>query len=335
MRVRSALLALIVLVSATNARAADPADPTHVAEARSAFEKGAALAAEARWSDALAQFERSASLRPHATTTYNIGYCERALGRATRARKHFAAALAQDAAKGGTELSPQLRSATEAYLDEMRARIATATITIAPADAKVSVDGRPLEIVAGGRLVAGTRDPAPGEAVPTPTFVLEIDTGDHEIVVTTRDGRSKVVHESFATGKTKEVRVEVPPAPVAPKPVAVDEGSSRKTWGFVLGGVGLAALGAGTYFALRASSTWSDAKAACPTRTACPTDEGADLSSDARTQANVATIGFAVGAAAIAAGTLLIVTSSSRKDGPVVSAGVAPGLASVRLEARF
>ncbi len=312
------------------------ADPSTVAEARNAFEKGASLAAEARWSDALAQFERSASLRPHATTTYNIGFCERALGRATRARKHFAQALAQDAAKDGAELSPKLRSATEAYLDEMRARIALATITIAPANAKVSVDGRPLEVVAGGRLVAGTRDPAPGEPVPTPTFVLEVDTGDHEIVVTTTDGRSKVVHESFTAGATKQVRIEVPPAPppAAPKPIAVDDGAGRKTWGYVLGGVGIAALGAGTFFALRASSTWSDAKTACPERITCPTNEGAELSSDARTQANVATIGFAVGAAALAAGTLLIITSGS-KDGPVVSAGASPGFASVRLEGRF
>jgi Tfp pilus assembly protein PilF len=69
-----------------------------VAGARTAFERGATLAQEGRWSDALTQFELSASLRPHATTTYNIGFCERALGHPTRAKKYFKEALVRDEA---------------------------------------------------------------------------------------------------------------------------------------------------------------------------------------------------------------------------------------------
>ena len=61
-----------------------------IATARQAFRRGAALAAEGRWRDALAAFEESASLRSHAKTTYNLGYCERAIGRPTRALRFFA-----------------------------------------------------------------------------------------------------------------------------------------------------------------------------------------------------------------------------------------------------
>ena len=147
------------------------------ARARAAFEKGAALAADSRWGDALEQFEQSAALVPHATTTYNIGYCERALGRSTRAKKSFSRALTQDTAHGGTELSTDLRAATTKYIQEMNARIATPTLTIVPEDATVTIDGAPLELADDGkRLLAGTRPPGTGERIPT-SFASTAKTG--------------------------------------------------------------------------------------------------------------------------------------------------------------
>ncbi len=44
-----------------------------IANAREAFRRGAALAAEGRWLDALEASEESASLQPHAKTTYSVG----------------------------------------------------------------------------------------------------------------------------------------------------------------------------------------------------------------------------------------------------------------------
>ncbi|MBI2391779.1 MAG: hypothetical protein HYV09_19470 [Deltaproteobacteria bacterium] len=295
-----------------------------VATARAAFEKGASLAGEGRWSDALAQFELSASLRPHATTSYNLGYCERALGHATRASKHFSAALARDQATLGGELTPELRSATKKYLAEMRAQIAMPEVTIAPADASVTVDGRPLEIGEGGHLLAGTRPSGPGENVPNATFVLEVDAGAHEIVVLGPDGRSKVAHEYFPPGSTKKVRVELPP-PVkmtpTPTPTPIVDNGSRRTWGFIIGGAGLAAIGVGSYFGLRAGSTWNDAKDACPDRARCPDEQGSDLANRARAYANLSTIAFTAGAVALVGGTILVLTAPSPGK-PTVSVGL-------------
>ncbi len=44
-----------------------------------------------------------------------------------------------------------------------------------------------------------------------------------------------------------------------------------------IGGVGIAAVGVGSYFGLRASSTWKQAKDACPGLTGCPDNRGNDL----------------------------------------------------------
>lgn len=307
-----------------------PPSAEDIAAARAAFEQGASLAAEGRWNDALSQFERSASLRPHATTLYNLGFCERALGHATRARKYFSHALARDTVTAGTELTPELRNATSRYLAEAAEKIATPRIEISPSDARVSVDGRPLEPAdeGGGRMLAGTRATGPGERVPKASFVLELDAGAHELVVMSPDGRSQVVHEEFAPGSTKQVRLVVPPPP-SPREELVDHGAARRTSGLVIGAVGLVALGTGTYLGLHARSLWGDAKDQCPGLTACPNDEGARLSSSARTYANLSTVAFVVGGVAVAGGLVLYVTAPGATR---TSVGFGPGSITFRAD---
>ena len=57
------------------------AELPNVVQARAEFTTATDHVKNARWGEALAAFERSATLRPHSITTYNIGACERALGR--------------------------------------------------------------------------------------------------------------------------------------------------------------------------------------------------------------------------------------------------------------
>jgi tetratricopeptide (TPR) repeat protein len=61
--------------------------------ARVSFREGAALVDKAEWASALSSFERSLSIRPHALTLYNIGVCQRFLGRYTLARETLRQAL--------------------------------------------------------------------------------------------------------------------------------------------------------------------------------------------------------------------------------------------------
>src|SRR6187549_2520748 len=62
-----------------------PDDP-RIVEAQALYERGVVQVVKAQWAEALASFEGSAKLRPHPTTTFNVGACERALGRYARAR---------------------------------------------------------------------------------------------------------------------------------------------------------------------------------------------------------------------------------------------------------
>src|SRR2546430_2765836 len=75
-----------------------------VTRARQLFQLGVALAHEGKCDRAIEAFRSSAKLRPHAKTTYNLGFCEKELGHYTRALAMFARAADEDARRGGSEL---------------------------------------------------------------------------------------------------------------------------------------------------------------------------------------------------------------------------------------
>jgi hypothetical protein len=139
LRLTPLVLALAITGSASRARADDDATP----RARREFVAATNFVTEARWGEALAAFERSAALRPHALTTYNMGACERALGRYVRARKTLRAALEENSSRGGSELPSSFAMQANEYLQEIEGIIAHVDITVAPADAELLVDGQP------------------------------------------------------------------------------------------------------------------------------------------------------------------------------------------------
>ena len=76
--------------------------------------------------------------------------------------------------------------------------------------------------------------------------------------------------------------------------------------GWISAGVGVVGLGVGSIFGLKAFSNWDDRQKECkPTCTEAAKAAGS-RASDAAT---ISTIGFAVGAGALAVGTILILTS--------------------------
>ena len=339
-------VAALGLAAATSARpgaaqeaggAAPATDEATTAAARELFQRGAALAGEGRWRDALAAFEQSALLKSHATTTYNLGYCERAIGHTTRALALFARALEEDAARGGRELSGALRAATRGFLHELEAEVAVAVVELDPSNAAVTVDGRPLEVIARAGalplLASGTREPGPGEAPPSPRFELRVDPGSHVFLIAAPDGRVRVFERRFAAGSRDAVQLSLegygapepspstgsgrPPTSAAtrPKPpaavpdVAAPGLGTRGIATIGLGGVGAIGIAAGVVLAVGAASSWSDAKDACPGLSACPDDRGFELSHEADREANLATAAFVAGGAALVGAAVLLVTA--------------------------
>src|SRR5712672_2584157 len=90
--VTSITIAVLALTLGSARAQSQPEDP-NVALARTEFVRGNDLATSSQWAAALAAFEHSYELRPHPLTVFNMGVCERALGRLTRARSMFAEAV--------------------------------------------------------------------------------------------------------------------------------------------------------------------------------------------------------------------------------------------------
>jgi tetratricopeptide (TPR) repeat protein len=307
------------------------------AEAREAFRTGSALARREVWVDALASFERSQRLLPHPVTAYNIGYCERALGRLTRARRMFAKALADAGAPGAPRLPPEIERATLAYEIEIERRLVRVAVTLPAAATALAVDGRPLEVDPGAsasiRLVAGTREPGPGERPPA-SFELLIDPGVHVFVVTAA-GAPQVVSRSFAAGAMEVLALD----PVADPPERRAERDARRVWATLAYGVGAAGLAVGAFAGAGAIHQKSALDGACGlTKKACPAAFQGGIDA-LHTDAAVSTAGLVMGGLGVAAGSALVATLLAGKNGPPSpkSARVTPvlGLGAVALRGVF
>ncbi len=91
--------------------------------------------------------------------------------------------------------------------------MAHASVTIAPADALVAVDGAPLLPGGPSRMVAGVRAAGPGEAAPAATFELVLDPGAHVFVLSHKGFGDVVVNRTFAPASTTTLKLELDKLP--------------------------------------------------------------------------------------------------------------------------
>jgi hypothetical protein len=222
-RVSVTLAFLLAAFASVGPARADDEDP-EVTQARQAFLEGVELTHKSQWGDALSAFERSARLRPHAVTSFNLGACERALGRYVRARKWFRLTLEQNEKNERRELSDALAAEASAMLGELDRIVATLDVTISPANAAIAVDGRPLEGAGsdaqtqtqtqtqtrgGAIFLAGTRAPGPGEPIAVSAFRVAVDPGVH-VVTFSRPGFSDaVINRTVGPGALLPLRIEL------------------------------------------------------------------------------------------------------------------------------
>jgi hypothetical protein len=273
-------------------------------QARALFSEGTGSAHRGEWFLALVAFERSRAVRPHAVTTYNIGYCERALGRYTRARKMFNEAFAENEAHGGGELPQEQAAAAKAYLAELDRLIARAVIHVSPEGTSIVVDGRPLERAdaSGPRPIAwaGTRAAGAAEPVPASTFELQLDPGAHVFVLSKAGYVDYASSHDFEPGVESNIELALSAAaPDAPKLAARsanggEEPEARRQppsrWPFYAGAsVGAAGLATGAIAGIVAINIKG---------------EGTAHYAQAGTAADVSTAGFIAGGIGVAAAAL-------------------------------
>ncbi len=337
-----ALLALPVIAAPRAAQAA--ANAADKAASEALYEQGKELLRAGKVADACPKFAASQDLDPGVGTLLHLADCYERTGRVASAWAAF------------LEAASYAKSSGEADREKTAVKRAKALEPKLPH----------LLIDASAAASAGLEVRRDGKALPEATLGVPIplDPGDHTVEASAagKTPFSTTIH--LAEGEAKTVQLPalasaapvepapaiapvVPPAPPpAAPPTAVVETpavapltpppapaptrqSSQRTAAIVVGAVGIATIGVGSYFGSRAISKWSDSKTHCADRE-CDA-EGVALHDQAHSAGNVSTALFAIGGAALATGAVLWFTAKPRA--PEVGVAFTPGGATLALKA--
>jgi hypothetical protein len=322
----------VLVTSGARAQAVDSGR----AHADALFAEGQQLMSAGQIPAACERFEQSQREDPKLGRLLNMAYCHQQLGKTATAWAEYnqAAAVAVQSHQSERETFARARAA------ELAAKLSFVRLDMqAGVDvALVSVDGRPL--------------PRDQWAVPFP-----IDPGVHQITVEAPGHQARTKSVKVDDAQTVHVPIEpldaLPPpeasaAPAGPTPLpsqpasggagggadTSDAGSHHvaRTVGWVVGALGVAGLGVGTGFAIRAMSLKNEADPSCKNKLCDP--HGLSLIGDATTSATISTVGFVVGLVGVAAGGWLILDplGSPTKATARVDVYGGPGRGGIALE---
>jgi hypothetical protein len=321
-------------------------DP-RVQEARESFRLGSELAHAGRWDEARTAFERSSELKSHPVTTYNIAFCNRAVGRLDWALRLFQQALEEHANGNFGKMPDALVALAQQYLAEVAARVARVTLSL-DAGTLVLVDGHPLEAFhfRGQDLyLVGEQPETAGAAINTPNPVVLLSPGTHVFIAKRAGYESTVETRTLAAGQEIVVPLElVPPRPSAsarqtPAPTTESPTSGANALAWIVGGAGVAALGTGAAFGVASLVSYDNADSDCPAHVACG-QSAIEARDRAETYAWVSNIGLGVGVVGIAFGAYLLFTAPSTREHPhanrpqlIVAAGPELSFVGVRVNA--
>jgi len=321
-RLRSLLL-VATLTGFFGGRVARADAPADAQRAQELFDEARSLMKEGKYGLACPKLAQSQALDPGGGTLLNLGICHAREGRTGTAFKELNLALA--AARGDGRADRE-RTAQK-HLDQLLPDLCRLTLVAHP---EASIEGLSIE------LDGAALDPAVlGSATP-------VDPGDHQIrasapghkpwavritIASARDQRSLEIPileaEPSSAASSAAPAAAAPPVAGAPPSRALsspnalpphpspgDRASPR--WpGLATLGVGVAAVGVGSYFGIRALMLKSESNAHFD-GTKCTGRVCADDWAAAKKAALESTVSFAVGLAALGVGAYFELTPSKR-----------------------
>ncbi|MDF3070019.1 MAG: hypothetical protein K0R38_5620 [Polyangiaceae bacterium] len=280
---------------------------------REAMDKGDAKAACDR-------FEESYRLEVRPGTALNLGNCREALGQVATAWQRF-----QEAA--------QTLPAEDARLPIAKARAAALQGKVPKLTLRVPEDARGWVVLRDGVELGGA----------SLNLALPVDPGPHRIEVRAPGRAAAFTTVELALSERKEVVL----APGMPQSQAatVDAGlppapatsGSRRTWGWVLGGVGVAGVATSLVTGAMVMSKDSTVEQECSNKLCSPA--GLDAAQSGRTLSTVSTIAAVAGLASLGVGIYFLVSDdgSEQRARRQAAFGVvsSPGGASLQLRSSF
>ena len=296
-------LAAVVLAACSwcgDARAQSTLGPQAPASsvAEALFQEAKRLMAEERYADACPKLRESYRLEPGAGTLLNLAVCHEKEGRIATAWAEYNEALVENRRLGNharVALAQRALADLEPRLPRLQIALASPEVQ---EELQFTLNDTPLSAVAFD--------------VPIP-----VDPGRVVLVAAAPGYESwKRVVE---VGEGQSLRVEVPPLRRAREPGRVSKATAseplvpqsdgrRRTWGWVVGGAGIAAVGVGAFFGVSALDKEEASLRACSP--VCGPD-AVDTHRQAKNEALVADIAIGTGALATGIGLYLVLTGGS------------------------
>jgi hypothetical protein len=299
-------IALIVLSLSLGPSSRVLAQSSKDAVAEALFDEGRKLLDEGLFDEACAKFEASRKIDSGVGTLLFLGECYQRAGRFASAWARFreAASLAGAAKDNREAVAAERASKLEPSLFRL-----TITAPERVSGLVVSLDGEPIPEASLGLALptdAGAHTieaSAPGHEPWSRTLTLPKTGGSETVSV---PALAAVPRRDDATSR--------------PLPRATEGGPSGVLiGGVVVAGFGAAALGVAGALVGVASGRYSDADAFCD-EFSCSTQEGVDLSGEARTLGDAATGVFIGGLALAGAGLTMILVGALSSDAPASDA---------------
>jgi hypothetical protein len=307
---RGGLIVAIVVSVVTGRAQAQPGDASAAAE--QLFEQGRELAQQNRWPEACAKFEHSLRYEQALGTQLNLARCYKHIGKLASAWRLFREAIAQATGAGDVER----RDFARTQADALEPRLPRLTISV------------PQNPTAG--LVV-TRDGAQVDAGAL-GVALYVDPGTH--VITASAPGFEVFRQTAMLVEGEAETVAIPALVAMPVhatvPARAQDDShattsqpeivispTRKYVAAAVGVMGVAGIGVGLVFGVKANSAYHDAKALCGSNLACSTDNysrGQQLIHDTRSAGMISTVLVIAGGGVVATGAIVFLTGRRPRE---------------------
>jgi tetratricopeptide (TPR) repeat protein len=289
------MLALAVAFFSGGAAAKGKAKGSDAAKALKADKQGQALEKKKSWEEARVAYEQSLELKESADTRIRLARVDEKLG-------HFHAALEQ--------LETALAAKKISYGSKLKAQALKKSI-------EKKMPALVLELPSGFHGKVEVDDAKVDATAPIP-----VDPGSHSVHVTAEGYKPYDETVDVAEKEKKNLTVLLtenapepePKAPPPPEPEQKKPSGGGHTLAYVSLGVGAVGVVVGSIFALQARSTKADLDNNCVNNVCSESQR--DLYDKGKRQADIATVGFAVGAVGIGLGTVLLLTGGkTEKEG--------------------
>jgi len=310
----------VTLTASTTAHAQQPSGQD-IAVAQGLFDEGKRLMQAGKYDEGCPKLVESQRLDPAGGTLLVIALCHEGQGKTATAWAEFGEALGQarrDHRSDREAAALEHIKAIEPKLTRLRIVVngKTEGLEVRRDGARVGEAqwGTPLPVDPGDHTFEA-RAPFKKTWFQSLPVKGEGATIDVTIPPLAEDVAPAVVAAPAAgtTGTTGTAAGQAPPAGTRLDQDSGSDRSTRLTWAAIVGGVGVVATGVGVAFGASAASQWSDAHKACP-NAHCTNDADRQKGIDAGKTADVSTVFFLVGGAALATGIVLWVTAPSAHD---------------------